>query len=123
MRKALLSLAAIATVAAAATPALAQPYRGDGDYGNFNQRQERIERQIERGVRNGQLDRREAINLRQDLRQIERLERRYRYNGLQRWERNDLEQRMDRLERRLRWERRDDDRRGDWDRGRDNRGY
>jgi hypothetical protein len=135
MKKLLLSLAAIATVAAAA-PAMAQPYdgggygggrggydrggpRNDGDYGNFQRRIERAEYRLQRGIQNGGITRREARVLRGELAQIRMLESRYDNDGYNRWERQQLEVRLDRLERRLSYERRDDDRRdGRWDNNR-----
>src|SRR5689334_22181846 len=99
MKKALLSFAALATLAVAA-PSMAQPYYGggynngynggydrsydrsydrggydrdrrDGDYGNFQVRIDRVARQIDMGARSGRLDAREYRALRQDLRQIQ----------------------------------------------------
>lgn len=129
MKTALAALAAVAAVTVAA-PAAAQPYgHGGYDHGrydrhdrydryerhgrhdgwNINQRQERLERRIERGLRDGSLTRREARWLRAEFRDIARLESRYRYDGLTRWERADLDRRFDRLEAQIRYERRDRD--------------
>ncbi len=126
---------ALALVAASvALPAAAQSYGHDrggrgndryeqrGDYGwqSINQRQYQLDRRIDRGVRNGSLTRREAGRLRAEFGQLVRLEAQYRRGGLNRWERNDLDQRFDRLSARIRYERRDDDRRGrDYDDRRD----
>lgn len=107
MKKLIVSLAAVATVAGIAAPAAAQGYRQNDGWQNINQRQDRIERRIDRGVRQGDLTRREAIRLHEDFRQIARLEARYRVNGLSNWERADLDRRFDRLEAQLRFERRD----------------
>lgn len=101
MKKLIVSLAAVASVVSVAAPAAAQSWQ------NINQRQDRIERRIDQGVRHGDLTRREAIRLRDDVRQIARLEARYRVNGLSTWERQDLDRRLDRLEAQLRFERRD----------------
>ena len=76
---------------------------------NINQRQERLNWRIERGVRNGALTSREAYRLREESRQIAYLESRYRQNGLSTWERADLDRRFDRLEYLVRSERRDRD--------------
>lgn len=76
---------------------------------NINQRQERLNWRIERGVRNGALTSREAYRLREQSRQIAYLESRYRQNGLSNWERADLDRRFDRLEYLVRSERRDRD--------------
>ena len=138
---------ALALVAASvALPAAAQSYGHDrdgrggrdndryeqrGDYGwqSINQRQNQLDRRIDQGVRNGSLTRREAGRLRAEFTQLVRLEANYRRGGLNRWERNDLDQRDDRLAARIRSERHDrDDRRGRDgrgydDRGRDSRGW
>jgi len=125
---------ALALVAASvALPAAAQSYgpgrdyrdhdryeRSDYGWQSINQRQAQLDRRIDRGVRNGQLTRREAGRLRSEFASLVRLEAQYRRGGLNRWERADLDDRFDRLEARIRYERRDDDRRGrDYDR----RGY
>ena len=73
----------------------------------INQRQQRLNRRIEQGVRNGSLTPREAYRLREESRQIAYLETRYRSNGLASWERADLDRRLDRLEYRVRSDRRD----------------
>lgn len=112
-------LAAVAAVTAVAAPAAAQPWGYDRPaYGydrhdgwNINQRQERIDRRIDAGLRRGDLTAREADRLRREFWQIARLEQRYRVNGLNPWEREDLDRRFDRLEARLRFERHDDERR------------
>lgn len=131
---------ALALVAASvALPAAAQSYghdnrggrdndryeqRGDNGWQSINQRQAQLDRRIDQGVRNGSLSRREAGRLRAEFGQLVRLEANYRRGGLNRWERNDLDQRYDRLAARIRSERHDrDDRRGYDDRGRDGRGW
>lgn len=117
------ALVATAGLAAAASPAAAQDWRYDhdrdgssygyarydrGDY-NINARQERLNDRIEDGVRNGSLTWREARDLREQSRDIARLEARYRYDGLNGWERADLDRRMDRLDQQIRYERHDGD--------------
>jgi hypothetical protein len=64
------------------------------------------------GVRNGSLTRNEAVRLRAEFNDLVRLEARYRYNGLTRGERADLDRRFDALSSRIRYERRDNDGRG-----------
>jgi hypothetical protein len=137
MKTLIASLAAIAAVTAVAAPAAAQPYghdryqqgryeqarpdqnrdwnRGDRRHErlSINERQQNLERRIERGIRNGDLSRREAYRLRGESRQIAQLESRYRVNGLSQWERSDLNRRMDRLESQIRAERNDHDNRRD----------
>jgi hypothetical protein len=108
MKPALVSLAAMAALAAAvATPAAAQPYRHGAPWVSVNARQARIDTQIDRGLRTGQLTRREASRLKGQFRAIQRLEARYRAGGLSAWERNDLDRRLNRLEVRTRYERTD----------------
>lgn len=107
MKKLIVSLAAVATVAGMAAPAAAQHYGRHDGWQSINQRQDRIERRIDRGIRQGDLTRREASRLREDFRHIVRLEAHYRHDGLTRWERADLDRRFDRLEAQLRFERRD----------------
>ena len=125
-KKALLSLLAASAVAIA-TPTLAQDYgrgHGDrgGDYGQehggynggwngggLNGDQARISQRIDRAAYSGRISRREAQNLRSQLDEYQRLEWRYRRDGLSNWERRDLQGRLDRIERNLREERRDRD--------------
>jgi hypothetical protein len=128
-RTLLAALAAATAVSAVALPAAAQRYdygydggrwashdqgrrdhhRYDRDDYNINQRQERLDRRIDRGLRDGSLTRHEARELRDDFNRIAWLEARYRSNGLSYWERADLDRRFDRLEDRTRYERRDRD--------------
>ena len=130
MKKVLLSIAAASALMAAAAPAiaLADSYegrggysdygdRGDrydrgGGYGGIDMRQSRIEHRIDRGLRTGQLTPREARRLQWQSREISRLEARYRYDGMNGFERADLERRLDALEGRLNHELRDGDRYG-----------
>ena len=125
-KKALLSLLAASAVAIA-TPTLAQDYgRGHGDRGGgygqdhggynggwngggLNGDQARISQRIDRAAYSGRISRREAQNLRSQLDEYQRLEWRYRRDGLSNWERRDLQGRLDRIERNLREERRDRD--------------
>lgn len=75
----------------------------------INERQAKLEQRIDRGVRSGQLNRREAARLRTEFRGIANLEYRYRRSapGLTMAERRDLDRRFDALARKIRWERRD----------------
>lgn len=104
MKAMILTLAAATALTAGA--AGAQPR-----WMTINERQDRLEHRIERGVARGDLTRREAVNARREFRRIARLEARYRYNGLSNWERADLDRRFDALARQIRWDRRDGDRR------------
>lgn len=100
MRYALPTLAAAGLMLAAA-PAAAQTWT------TINERQQRLDDRIDAGVRTGQLNRREADRLRDEFRDIARLEARYRGNGLSSWERQDLDRRFDALSARVRSERND----------------
>ena len=128
MKTIVIALAALTALGAAA-PAAAQygqydrgydrydrgyNHRYDRDHRRFmsiNERQARLERRIEQGIRNGQLTRYEAARLRREFRRIAYLENRYRSNGLSGWERADLDRRFDALQAQIRYERRDDERR------------
>ena len=107
MKRTLLALAALATVAAAPLAAQAAPWQ------TINQRQATLDKRIDQGVRSGSLTRSEALRLRGEFRQISRLEVTYRRsNGLSMRERADLDARFDRLSRQIKIERHDrDDRR------------
>lgn len=71
--------------------------RGGWRGSNLDQRQAQLERRIDWGVRNGSLDRTEANYLRTEARRIGWVESRYRVDGLNGWERADLDRRLDRL--------------------------
>lgn len=71
------------------------------DWQPINQRQRQLDARIDRGIRSGALDRREATQLRAEFQQIANLEARYRRNGLSIQERRDLDRRFDRLDSRL----------------------
>lgn len=121
-KKALLSMLAASAVAVA-TPVLAQDYgrhggrRGGYDQGynggwnggGLNGDQARLAQRIDRAAYSGRMSRRQAQNLRYQLEEYQRVEWRYRRDGLSRWEREDLQRRLDRIERNLRDERRDRD--------------
>ena len=121
-RIALSVLAAATVVAAIPAAASAQPSARHYDNGpgrhqerpwqTINQRQAELDRRIDIGVRTGRISRREAQNLRYQLEEYQRVEWRYRRDGLSNWERRDLQGRLDRIERNLREERRDRD--GRW---------
>ena len=100
MKKLLIAATALAGLTAAA-PAAAQ-YANQNGYGNVNaggavgvqNRIARLETRIQAGVQAGTIDRNEARTLRQQLRDITRLERQYSRNGLSQQERADLQQRV-----------------------------
>jgi hypothetical protein len=102
MKKLLIAATALGALAVAA-PASAQYANQNGNrYGNVNagggvgiqNRVARLDARIQAGVQAGTIDRTEARNLRQRLRDIERLERQYSRNGLSQQERADLQQRV-----------------------------
>ena len=110
-------IAAASALALTATAASAQGYgarhddretAGPGGWMSINQRQAELDRRIDRGVQNGDLNRREARRLRQEFNQIAQLEYRYRANGLNARERADLDRRFDRLSMQIRGERHDE---------------
>ncbi|MGE3303320.1 MAG: hypothetical protein AB7M12_09425 [Hyphomonadaceae bacterium] len=113
MKKSLIAAAAFAAFATmGAGAANAAPYAPNGyapaAYAtNVNQRQANIEMRINMGLRNGSLTRFEAQRLRGELRNIDRLEARYRMGGINRWERADLDRRLDNLSRQVRFDRHD----------------
>ena len=98
-------------IAAAAVPSVASA-QNYGGWQTINSRQANLDRRIDVGIRNGQLDRREATRLRGEFRQIAQLENRYRRGGLSVGERRDLDRRFDALSARIKWERNDRDHRG-----------
>lgn len=106
MKRILLSIAAVSTVLAAAPiAASAAPWQP------LHQRQADLERRIDRGVRSGELTRREAVRLREDFRDLQRLEAHYRRTDggrLTPGERADLDRRYDRLSQRVYAEKHDE---------------
>ena len=108
MKTMIIALAAATALSAGAVSA--QPYEGRR-WMPIEQRLERLDHRIDQGVRSGQLTRREAYQLRAQFNGIVRLEARYSRNGLNNWERADLDRRFDNLSAEIRMARRDDDRR------------
>lgn len=97
MKKLLLTITAVSALAAAA-PASAQyssqsNVNAGGSVGVDN-RIARLEARIQAGIQSGAIDRMEARSLRQQLRDIRRLDRQYSVNGLSQQERADLQQRV-----------------------------
>jgi hypothetical protein len=74
---------------------------------SINERQQRLDTRIDRGVQRGDLTRREAFRLRREMNDVARLEHRYRANGLSNWERADLDRRFDRVASQIRFQRHD----------------
>ena len=119
MRKFLISAALAASTIAAAAPAAAQYYppqpQGNayGYYGNHGQvrrldaRIDAMQRQINNLDRRNILSNREASKLRNESNDVERRLRVAARNGLNGWESNDIERRVQRLEVRIQREARD----------------
>ena len=100
----ILSLAAATLgLAAVAVPGAAAAQR----WQPVGARQVSLDARIDQGIRSGRLTRPEAARLRAEYRQINRLEGRYRANGLTNWERRDLDRRYNLLSQRVRFEKHD----------------
>ena len=103
-----IAAAALPATAASAAPAPARGYYQAG-WQNINARQARLDARINQGIRSGALSRSEAARLRNEYRQLVRLEARYRASrpGLTMAERRDLDRRFDALSARIRIEKHD----------------
>ena len=115
MKKVLLSLAALASVAIA-VPAAAQGYGRQGydqrgqdsrNWTPIEARLERLQDRIQRGVQSGRLTRNEAQRIRVEFRDLVQRERGYSRGGLSYGEQADLNARFERLQARVRFERQD----------------
>jgi hypothetical protein len=98
MKRFLLTVAAASAVLAG-LPAAANAAR----WQPIDQRQANLEHRIDQGVRSGELTRVEAARVRDQFRDLARLEGQYRRSGqgLDMRERRDLDQRFDRLSQRI----------------------
>jgi len=97
MKKILFAMTAIGALAVAAPAAAqygSQTYANAGVNAGFDSRIAQLEARFQAGIQQGLIDRREAYSLRQQLRDLRRLESRYSYNGLSMQERADLQQRL-----------------------------
>lgn len=111
MRKYIISLAAVASIAAFAGPSTAQnshaPQRTSYGHNNYSQvrslqvRIDGIQRRIERLDQRRIISNREAYQFRSQARQVERQLQRAARSGVNRVEHANLDSRMDRLELRL----------------------
>lgn len=121
MRKFIISAALAASILVAAAPAAAQwyPQQPQGNaygYNNYGQvrrldaRIDAIQRQIDHLDRRNILSNREAGRLRGESRDVEIRLHRVARNGFNGWERNDIENRIQRLEVRVQREARDGNR-------------
>lgn len=92
------------SIAAVAVPAVADA----APWQSVNARQARLDQRIDGGVRSGALTRREATQLRNQLRQLSQREDRYRRSGgLSVAERRDLDRRFDAVSTRVRFDKHD----------------
>jgi hypothetical protein len=121
MKTLIAALAAVAAVTATAAPAAAQPYgydrhdgydrRGDYDRGdrydrgrdNIDARQADLWRRMEQAHRRGLLTRAEYSKVRNGFDTLAQAEARMRVDGLNRWERTELNRRLNLLEESLEW--------------------
>jgi hypothetical protein len=95
MNKILLSMAAVGAIAVAA-PAASQGWsnaNAGGGMGISNQIA-RLDARLSAGIQSGDITRTEARALRMQVRQLQRLEQQYGYNGLTQSEREDLRERL-----------------------------
>lgn len=115
MKKMMMTMAAVSALAAA-SPAAAQYANG-----NFDARINELQSNLQAGVQSGRITRNEAVSLREQLRQLSRLERQYSRDGLSRAERDQLQQRIQTLRQQIRQAERNGDNRPRYDR--DDRDY
>jgi hypothetical protein len=95
MNKVLLSMAAIGAIAVAA-PAASQTWSNANAGGTMgiSNRIAQLDARLSAGIQSGEISRSEARTLRMQVRQLQRLEQQYSYNGLTQSERQDLQQRL-----------------------------
>jgi hypothetical protein len=120
---ALAATSAVAAIAAAA-PASAQSggYGGNGyGQGNVEVRADQLQMRLQAGVRSGAITRAEAVPLREQLRQLMRLETLYARDGISGRERADLQHRINSLRQGIRMAERSGDNRFGRDDDRDDR--
>ena len=96
MKKILMTMAAVSALAAAA-PAAAQ-YANS----NFDVRINELRTDLQAGVQSGRITRNEAVQLRAQLQQLSQLERQFSRDGLSRFERDQLQQRIQTLRQQIR---------------------
>lgn len=85
---------AVPAVAQSAYPGRQNAYPGAGAGVNLSSRLEQLRTRLQAGVQSGSINRQEAVPLRQQLRQLTLLERRYASGGVTRQERGELQSRM-----------------------------
>ena len=88
-------MAAVGAIAVAA-PAASQTWSNANAGGGMgiSNRIAQLEARLNAGIQSGDIDRAEGRSLRMELRQLQRLERQYSYNGLTQAERQDLQNRL-----------------------------
>jgi hypothetical protein len=97
MNKLLLSMAAVGAIAAAAPAAAQYGYGSNVNAGGtvgVSNRIAQLDARLQAGIQAGVIDRTEARGLRMQMRQLQRLEQQYSYNGLTQAERQDLQMRL-----------------------------
>lgn len=119
MNKILLSMAAVGAITVAA-PAASQswPNANAGGGMGISNRIAQLDARLQAGIQAGEINRTEGRQLRMQVRQLQRLERQYSYNGLTQSERQDLQQRLRELREDIRMAdngRYDRDNRYSWD--------
>jgi hypothetical protein len=97
MKKIILSIAAVAALSAGAVAPASAQSRGSG----LDNRIENLQAQIQRGVQRGTISRNEAQPLRNQLRDLTRLERQYSRGGFTRAEQRSLQQGIQSLRQRI----------------------
>ena len=90
------------TIAAASAFALAGPASAQYADTNIEQRIQQLRADLQAGIQNGRISRSEAIPLRNQLQQINAMERQFSRNGLTRAERDQLQQRIQQLRQQVR---------------------
>jgi hypothetical protein len=131
MKKIIFAALAATSAIAAASPASAQSGYGNQGYGNQGYgnansqiRSDQLQVQLQAGIRSGAISRAEAMPLREQLRELTRLETLYARDGISGRERADLQQRINSVRQGIRMAERgsdgrygrDDDRDGRYDR-------
>ncbi len=105
MKSYLLAAAAVAAISSAAPASAQSGILGQGIQqllgGGVNTRLASLENQIRASFQRGEISRTEAGRLQNELFQLRQLEQSYRNDGLNRFERSDLQQRVQMLERRI----------------------
>jgi len=104
------------TMAAVSALAMAGPVTAQNATGNFDVRINQLQTNLQAGVQSGRITRREAVPLREQLRQLSQLERQYSRNGLSRGERDQLQQRIQTLRQQIRQAERNGANRAGYDR-------